>query len=105
QAARGRPAQTAVVYANPICRQMDALILQAPSREDVLSLLVSHRGVLFVYNLVTALTHIATLTTSGSSTDTKNKTKTVSMHGRTYEWNSAVHSRLLRDGRFELLLR
>ncbi|PHJ24532.1 snare protein [Cystoisospora suis] len=47
------------VYVNPICMQMDLLVFRCGSAEEVLSLLVSHRGVLFLQNLITALDRIA----------------------------------------------
>eukprot|EP00397_Hematodinium_sp_SG-2012_P024067 GEMP01025053.1.p1 GENE.GEMP01025053.1~~GEMP01025053.1.p1 ORF type:complete len:537 (+),score=132.56 GEMP01025053.1:163-1773(+) len=50
-----------VIYANPICSQLDQLVNKATTTEDVLGLLVTHRGVFFVHNLVTALGHLSTL--------------------------------------------
>ncbi|CEM05186.1 unnamed protein product [Vitrella brassicaformis CCMP3155] len=45
----------AVVYANPICMQLDQLLLKANTIDEMLGLLVTHRGVFFVHNLITAL--------------------------------------------------
>ncbi|CAD7926617.1 unnamed protein product [Amoebophrya sp. A120] len=103
------------LYANPICRQMDALLLRAATLDDILSLLVSHRGVLFVHNLVTALTQLSNL---GKMTGAErvrseydvdflsNAQVTKTLHDRKInEYSPEIHSRLLRDDRFELLLR
>lgn len=49
------------VYINPICSQMDQLLMQCESIDDVLLLLTTHRGVFFVHNLVTALQVLGTL--------------------------------------------
>jgi len=54
------------VYANPICSQMDQLLLKCPEHEDVLALLVTHRGVFFVHNLVTAVQVLGALAADGS---------------------------------------
>lgn len=49
------------VYVNPICSQLDQLLLKCENTDDVLVLLTTHRGVFFVHNLVTALQVLATL--------------------------------------------
>lgn len=51
--------QAPVLYANPICSQLDQILLQCEEFEDVLTLLVTHRGVFFVHNLVTAMQVLA----------------------------------------------
>ena len=51
--------EPATVYVNPICMQMDQLILKAAHPDDILTILVTQRGVLFVHNLLTALTCVA----------------------------------------------
>jgi len=56
-----------VVYANPICSQLDQLILRSLMFDDVLKLQVSHRGVFFVQNLVTSLQLLASLRVSTRS--------------------------------------
>mmetsp|Transcript_118841 Transcript_118841/g.236770 ORF Transcript_118841/g.236770 Transcript_118841/m.236770 type:complete len:602 (-) Transcript_118841:236-2041(-) len=43
------------VYANPICSQLDQLLIKCEDVESVLVLLVTHRGVFFVHNLITAM--------------------------------------------------
>ena len=45
----------AVALRNPICSQMDQMLLKCEEVEAVLALLVTHRGVFFVHNLVTAI--------------------------------------------------
>ena len=40
---------------NPICSQMDQMLLKCEEVEAVLALLVTHRGVFFVHNLGTAI--------------------------------------------------
>lgn len=61
------PSPAAVLYANPVCSQMDQLLHQAPSTDRVLELTVTHRGVFFVHNLVTALSQVAALNNGGTS--------------------------------------
>nr|CEL64140.1 TPA: hypothetical protein BN1204_000580 [Neospora caninum Liverpool] len=48
--------------------QMDQLLMQSDSAEEVLTLLVSHRGVLFLHNLVTALQLLADFANDGPCT-------------------------------------
>jgi len=43
------------LYANPICSQLDQLLIKCEDVESVLVLLVTHRGVFFVHNLITAM--------------------------------------------------
>eukprot|EP00916_Digyalum_oweni_P013722 GHVL01022523.1.p1 GENE.GHVL01022523.1~~GHVL01022523.1.p1 ORF type:complete len:546 (-),score=40.19 GHVL01022523.1:890-2527(-) len=44
-----------VIYVNPVCKKMDQLILACDNFEDLFKLIVTHRGVFFVHNLVTTL--------------------------------------------------
>ena len=53
--------QSAELYVNPICSQMDQMLLKCEEVESVLALLVTHRGVFFVHNLVTAIQVLASL--------------------------------------------
>lgn len=73
------------VYANPICSQMDQLLLKCQDTEEVLALLVTHRGVFFVHNLVTAVQVLGALTEE--------------------EGNHIALNELLRDPRYDLLIR
>eukprot|EP00929_Paragymnodinium_shiwhaense_P104659 TRINITY_DN69275_c0_g1_i1.p1 TRINITY_DN69275_c0_g1~~TRINITY_DN69275_c0_g1_i1.p1 ORF type:complete len:660 (-),score=101.84 TRINITY_DN69275_c0_g1_i1:90-2069(-) len=73
------------VYANPICSQMDQTLLKCDDIEDVLALLVTHRGVFFVHNLVTAIQMLAALAEERGD-------------------KLVVHE-LLRDPRYDLLVR
>ncbi|CAD2111449.1 conserved Plasmodium protein, unknown function [Plasmodium vinckei] len=43
------------IYINDICFQMDKMILKCQTYEDILSILVTHRGALFLQNLITAI--------------------------------------------------
>lgn len=73
------------VYANPICSQMDQLLLKCEGTDDVLALLVTHRGVFFVHNLVTAIQVLGALMTEAAD-------------------HLALNA-LLRDPRYDLLVR
>lgn len=73
------------MYANPICSQMDQLLLRCQDTESVLALLVTHRGVFFVHNLVTAVQVLGTLAEEAND-------------------HIAVNE-LLRDARYDLLIR
>uniref|UniRef100_A0A7S4QKA6 RAP domain-containing protein n=1 Tax=Alexandrium monilatum TaxID=311494 RepID=A0A7S4QKA6_9DINO len=73
------------VYANPVCSQLDQLLLRCRDAESVLALLVTHRGVFFVHNLVTAMQVLAGLAEEA---------------GNPVEVNA-----LLRDPRYDLLVR
>lgn len=73
------------VYANPICSQLDQLLLKCEDFESVLVLLVTHRGVFFVHNLVTAIQVLGALAEEVSD-------------------NIATNS-VLRDPRYDLLIR
>ncbi|CAE7519481.1 unnamed protein product [Symbiodinium natans] len=75
----------ATLYVNPICSQMDQMLLKCEEIESVLALLVTHRGVFFVHNLVTAIQVLASL-----AEDTKDPMEV---------------NRLLRDPRYDVLLR
>ncbi|CAJ1370738.1 unnamed protein product [Effrenium voratum] len=74
----------AELYVNPICSQMDQMLLKCEQPEAVLALLVTHRGVFFVHNLVTAIQVLASL----------DEVK-----------DPIALNRLLRDPRYDLLLR
>ncbi|KAF4748547.1 H/ACA snoRNP pseudouridylase subunit [Perkinsus olseni] len=43
------------VYLNPICQQMDAKLRKLKTTEEILAAIITHRGVMFVQNLVTAV--------------------------------------------------
>lgn len=58
--------QHETAYVNPICMEMDRLLLSLHEIDDVLSHVISHRGVYYVHNLVTSIQLIAIL--SGKST-------------------------------------
>ncbi|KAK1938353.1 hypothetical protein X943_000494 [Babesia divergens] len=49
----GREATT--VYVNELCMQMDQLMFSCKDHEDLLVLLVTHRGAMYLHNLVTAI--------------------------------------------------
>ncbi|ORM40824.1 uncharacterized protein BXIN_2335 [Babesia sp. Xinjiang] len=44
-----------VIYVNEVCMQMDQLMSKCEDHEDLLVLLVTHRGVMYLHNLVTAM--------------------------------------------------
>ncbi|CDO67026.1 SNARE protein, putative [Plasmodium reichenowi] len=44
-----------MIYINDICLKMDQNLLKCQNYEDVLSILVTHRGALFLQNLITAI--------------------------------------------------
>ncbi|KAI4836722.1 hypothetical protein MKS88_004525 [Plasmodium brasilianum] len=50
-----------MIYINEICLQMDKKILKCQTYEDVLSILITHRGALFLQNLITAIRMLAGL--------------------------------------------
>ena len=77
--------QSAELYVNPICSQMDQMLLKCEEVESVLALLVTHRGVFFVHNLVTAIQVLASL-------------------DEVLEDPIALN-RMLRDPRYDVLLR
>ena len=76
--------QSAELYVNPICSQMDQMLLKCEEVESVLALLVTHRGVFFVHNLVTAIQVL------GSLPEVSDPIKL---------------NRMLRDPRYDVLLR
>lgn len=43
------------MYLNPICAQLDKLLLESETPDDVFKLVVTHRGAFFVHNLVTCM--------------------------------------------------
>ncbi|GIX64408.1 SNARE protein, putative (SYN3) [Babesia caballi] len=45
----------ASIYVNEVCMQMDQLMSRCEDHEDLLVLLVTHRGVMYLHNLVTAM--------------------------------------------------
>lgn len=73
------------IYANPICSQLDQLLLKCEDNEDILAVLVTHRGVFFVHNLVTAVQVLAAIAEE--------------------ERNHIAVNALLRDERYDLLIR
>ncbi|KAK1442786.1 hypothetical protein BgAZ_303040 [Babesia gibsoni] len=50
-----REQECTTVYVNELCMQMDQLMFNCKDHEDLLVLLVTHRGAMFLHNLVTAL--------------------------------------------------
>ncbi|KFH03270.1 hypothetical protein TGVAND_293660 [Toxoplasma gondii VAND] len=82
------------VYINPVCMQMDQLLMQSATAEEVLTLLVSHRGVLFLHNLVTALELLADFATAESRTLRVRREGTTS---RSAELQRGTGSQLPRD--------
>ncbi|EUD69358.1 hypothetical protein C922_00221 [Plasmodium inui San Antonio 1] len=48
-----------MIYINEICMQMDKSILKCQTYEDILSILITHRGALFLQNLITAIRMLA----------------------------------------------
>ncbi|ANQ09937.1 Uncharacterized protein PCOAH_00045530 [Plasmodium coatneyi] len=48
-----------MIYVNEICMQMDKSILKCQTYEDILSILITHRGALFLQNLITAIRMLA----------------------------------------------
>jgi len=81
----GWAAPGSAVYANPICSQMDQLLLKCEDTEAVLALVVTHRGVFFVHNLVTAVQMLAVLSQEAGDLIATNA--------------------LLRDSRYDMLIR
>eukprot|EP00933_Yihiella_yeosuensis_P051312 TRINITY_DN49209_c0_g1_i1.p1 TRINITY_DN49209_c0_g1~~TRINITY_DN49209_c0_g1_i1.p1 ORF type:complete len:623 (+),score=84.54 TRINITY_DN49209_c0_g1_i1:50-1870(+) len=73
------------VYVNPICSQLDQLLLKCDETESVLALLVTHRGVFFVHNLVTAIQVLGALAEE--------------------KGDHIAVNRLLRDPRYDVLIR
>lgn len=97
-----------VVYANPICSQMDQLLLQAGDYATVLDLLVTHRGVFFIHNLVTAIQMLAHIATNSDVYKQAAHLK-LSYGGHTglnrNNHPERLREDLLRDHRFDVLLR
>lgn len=79
--------------------QMDRMILRASNPEDVLTVLVSHRGVLFVHNLVTALSSLATMSHQDLPFSKFKQLK------RPTEYQQCEKDKMLEDARYLLLLR
>ncbi|GAW82524.1 hypothetical protein, conserved [Plasmodium gonderi] len=50
-----------MIYVNEICLQMDKSILKCQTYEDILSILITHRGALFLQNLITVIRMLAGL--------------------------------------------
>lgn len=61
--------QHETTYVNPICMEMDKLLLALNSIDDVLSHVISHRGVFYVHNLVTSIQLIAILSVKSKTTE------------------------------------
>lgn len=53
------------VFESELCLEIDKLICSCEDAEDILRLLVSHRGALYVHNLVTALKALADMAVKG----------------------------------------
>ena len=49
-----KSAESPTLYVNPLCLETDRLLLSSPSVNDLLGVTVTHRGVIFVHNLITA---------------------------------------------------
>ena len=94
--AKSEPAD---LYINPICMQMDKMILKANAAEDILTILVTHRGALFVQNLVTAIDSLADLSLREIPFSTTRKMKFPD------QYEEVQRDRLLTDPRYSLLVR
>jgi hypothetical protein len=91
--------EPSTVYVNPICLQMDQTILKAASCEDLLTVLVTHRGVLFVQNLITALSSLSVLSQQKLPFSVS---KTME---RPDELEKITQDKILEDSRYLLLIR
>ena len=86
------------IYVNPICKQMDQRIIKCSSPEDVLTILATHRGVLFVHNLVTAISSLAQMSFKRVSFNTSKKNVSEELYV------NVKHDELLSDPRYSLLI-
>ena len=90
--------EASTLYANPICLQMDQTLLNADSAEAVLTVLVTHRGALFVHNLITALSSLAQMSESSVPFSVSRKFKVPD------EREKLENDKLLADARYNLLV-
>jgi hypothetical protein len=81
-----------------MCLQMDQLILKAETPEEVLTLLVTHRGVLFLHNLITSLSTLAQMSSESVPFEKSKELKFPD------EFQKATHDRLLSDPRYMVLV-
>lgn len=61
--------QNNAVYINPICKHIDQQLLSFNSIDQILSHTISHRGVYYVHNLITAVQLIAILSSNSSTVE------------------------------------
>ncbi|KAF4650882.1 H/ACA snoRNP pseudouridylase subunit, partial [Perkinsus olseni] len=101
------------VYLNPICQQMDAKLRKLKTTEEILAAIITHRGVMFVQNLVTAVEMLATTVddeAAGLVDVTKegrylmDQVMSAPVEGKQTRKNMLVND-LTRDPRYKLLLR
>ena len=90
--------EPSTVYVNPICLQMDQLIMKAETPEDVLTLLVTHRGALFLHNLITSLSTLAQMSSESIPFE---KSKGMKFPA---EFKKVTQDRLLSDPRYMVLV-
>ncbi|UKK02510.2 hypothetical protein MACK_002603 [Theileria orientalis] len=50
-----REVEPSALYVNPICMQLDQLMYNCTNHEELLNLLVTHRGAMYLHNLVTVM--------------------------------------------------
>ena len=86
------------LYVNPICMQMDKMILKAATPEDVLTILVTHRGALFVQNLVTAMVLLADMSSRQVPFSVSQKMRFPE------QYEEVQKDKLLADPRYSLLI-
>ena len=95
----GTGSSPTAVYANPLCMQMDQMLLRASSCDDVLMLSVTHRGVMFVHNLVTSLNLLSQMSSESLPFSKLKKFKFPA------EYEKTVKDKMLEDPRYVLLIR
>ena len=92
-------ASDSTLYLDPICLQMDQSLLKCGTPEELLTMLTTHRGVLFVHNLVTALSLLADMSQESIPFSKAQKFKYPGQLER------VDRDRLLSDPRYVLLIR
>ncbi|KAF4653935.1 hypothetical protein FOL47_010225 [Perkinsus chesapeaki] len=101
------------VYLNPICQQMDSKLRKLTTTEEVLTAIITHRGVMFVQNLVTAMEMLAHTVDdeAGHLVDVTRKGRhlmdqvmSAAVEDKETRKNMLVND-LTKDARYKLLLR
>lgn len=91
--------EPSTVYANPICLQMDQRILAAVTPEEILTVLVTHRGALFVHNLVTSLVSLSHMARQSVPFSRAKELRNPDLYEKT------ERDKMLSDPRYDLLIR